>query len=177
MTSLRSGGTFPRSRRYRSTEDCRLDPLSGCPANITQASAAGPLSVTWNMPNATDSCEGVLPVSCTPTNGSSFAVGVTAVTCRASDSSGNASTCSFTVTILNTQGPRITHVEVLGRDVLVSFTTESGMHYALQQTGNIGAGVWNDVVAGINGNGSVLTVTDSGGATHVSGFYRVRVTP
>ena len=97
------------------------------------------------------------------------------VTCRASDSSGNASTCSFTVTIVKTQGPSITHVGVLGRDVLVSFDTESGAHYALEKTGNIGTGVWNDVVTGINGNGSVLTVTDSGGATGVSGFYRVRV--
>ena len=84
--------------------------LSGCPANITNLADPGLCStvVTWTNPTAFDACEGVLPVSCLPTNGSRFSQGITIVTCTAKDSSGNSNTCSFLVTVLDKQAPAIT---------------------------------------------------------------------
>jgi hypothetical protein len=54
-----------------------------------------------------DNCSGVT-VSCTPASGSTFPKGVTTVSCRATDASGNQSTpCTFTVTVNDTQNPTI----------------------------------------------------------------------
>jgi len=81
--------------------------LSGCPANITNVADPGLCStvVTWTNPTAVDACDGVVSVSCVPTNGSRFSKGVTVVTCSAQDYSGNSNACSFTVTVLDKQAP------------------------------------------------------------------------
>jgi hypothetical protein len=51
------------------------------------------------VPTATDDVDGDVPVRCTPESGSDFPLGTTTVTCTASDSSGNAATASFNVSI------------------------------------------------------------------------------
>src|SRR6185436_12953347 len=56
---------------------------------------------------ATDNCPGVSVVS-VPASGSSFAVGTTTVTSTATDAHGNNATCSFAVTVNDTQPPQIT---------------------------------------------------------------------
>src|SRR5262245_21902723 len=48
---------------------------------------------------ATDDVDGVIPVSCTPSSGSRFHAGRTAVTCVATESSGNDGTAAFTATV------------------------------------------------------------------------------
>src|SRR6185436_10614223 len=47
----------------------------------------------------------VAPVVCAPPSGSTFAVGTTPVSCTATDVAGNTGTCSFTVTVSDTQPP------------------------------------------------------------------------
>jgi hypothetical protein len=79
------------------------------------------------------------------------------------------------VTVLNSQEPSISSVKINGTDVAVSFTTQSGAHYALQETGNLATGAWNDVVTNITGSGGVIIVTNSGGADFASRFYRIKV--
>ena len=49
--------------------------------------------------NAVDAVDGNVPVSCTPSSGSRFKVGRTPVRCSATDSSANAQTATFTVTV------------------------------------------------------------------------------
>jgi len=56
-------------------------------------------SVTDNCPDAT--------LSCTPASGSFFMVGQTTVTCRATDKVGNASTCTFRITVSDMEPPEI----------------------------------------------------------------------
>jgi hypothetical protein len=58
------------------------------------------------MVTATDNCPGVTVVAIPP-SGSTFPVGVTTVTATATDTSGNTATCSFTVTVMDTQAPVI----------------------------------------------------------------------
>jgi autotransporter-associated beta strand protein/T5SS/PEP-CTERM-associated repeat protein len=75
-------------------------PAITCPANITTNAPAGQTSVVVNYPppSATDLCSTVT-VNSVPAAGSAFPVGVTVVTCTATDSSGNTNSCSFTVTV------------------------------------------------------------------------------
>jgi hypothetical protein len=70
-----------------------------CPPNQTAVTANidDPCAVV-NFTN--DTCLGVTVV-CNPPSGSCFPVGVTTVTCTATDTSGNIATCTFTVTIFN----------------------------------------------------------------------------
>jgi hypothetical protein len=79
-----------------------------CPANITKNNDANQCSaVATFQPVATDNCTGV-STSCTPASGTAFPVGTTTVTCTATDAAGNHTSCSFTVTVNDTQPPAIT---------------------------------------------------------------------
>jgi hypothetical protein len=116
ICSPASGATFPKGT---TTVICTVSDASGnssgcnftvtindmqvpvitCPANIT-AVAGNPNNtcVLVNYPTtATDNCAGVSRV-CNPPSGSCFPPGVTTVNCTATDTSGNAASCSFTVT-------------------------------------------------------------------------------
>ncbi len=75
------------------------NPLVTCPPNQT-AAATSPAGapVAYPPPTASDNCPGAMAV-CAPPSGSTFPVGVTTVTCTATDASTNQSTCDFTVTV------------------------------------------------------------------------------
>jgi len=84
-------------------------PVAICPANIVTAANSGQCSasnVTYT-PTAYDNCPGAT-ASCTPSSGSTFALGMTTVNCTATDAAGQTNTCSFTVTVNDTQPPGIT---------------------------------------------------------------------
>ncbi len=82
-------------------------PAITVPANIT-AEATGPSGavVTYAV-SATDP-DDAATVSCTPASGSTFPVGVTTVACTATDTHGNTSNASFTVTVTDTTPPVVT---------------------------------------------------------------------
>jgi hypothetical protein len=71
-----------------------------CPANIVtnipqdQTNAV----VNFSAPTVTDNC-GVASTIVLPPSGSLFRLGTTAVTCTATDTSGNTNSCTFTVTV------------------------------------------------------------------------------
>ena len=68
------------------------------------------MAVTYSLPIATG---GVPPVqvSCTPTSGSPFAIGQTAVACQATDATAQSASCSFNVTV--SVAPRLTRTKFL----------------------------------------------------------------
>jgi hypothetical protein len=84
-------------------------PSITCPANITQTTDPNQCSavVVYPDPDVTDNCPTGAPV-CAPPSGSAFPKGATTVTCSVSDSSGNSASCSFAVTVNDTQPPQIT---------------------------------------------------------------------
>ena len=55
--------------------------------------------VTFDPPVASDNCGGPVIAVCDPPSGSLFPVGVTQVTCTATDAAGNTGQCSFAVTV------------------------------------------------------------------------------
>jgi hypothetical protein len=77
-------------------------PVITCPANqtVVTANVNDPCVVVNFTTTASDNCPGVVVV-CNPPSGSCFPVGVTTVTCTATDASGNTATCSFTVSVFN----------------------------------------------------------------------------
>lgn len=76
-------------------------PAINCPANIVTNAPHGQtnVAVNYTLPSVTDNCSGTTTTNCTPTSGSLFPLGVTTVTCIATDASGNTNSCSFTVTV------------------------------------------------------------------------------
>ena len=84
-------------------------PTITCPADITRGTASNMCSavVTYPAPTVGDNCPGSA-ASCNPPSGSTFAKGITVVTCTASDGSGNTANCTFNVTVNDTTAPTIT---------------------------------------------------------------------
>ena len=84
-------------------------PVVTVSSNIIASADQGQCSksnVTFTA-SANDNCA-VTNLACTPASGSTFAKGVTTVSCIAKDSSGNSATNSFTVTVNDTQPPVVT---------------------------------------------------------------------
>jgi len=77
-----------------------IPPQITCPQNILQAAPLGQTSVAVNFatPAASDQCSAV-SVGCVPASGSLFPAGTNTVNCTATDSSGNAASCSFLVVV------------------------------------------------------------------------------
>lgn len=77
-------------------------PTLTCPADIAANKAVGACSaiVNYSTPSATDSCS-VASVICAPPSGSTFPVGMTTVTCRATDAAVNTAACAFNMSVVN----------------------------------------------------------------------------
>src|SRR4029453_8528437 len=86
-------------------------PTITCPANVVQNNDPGLCSAVVNYPAPTgdDNCPGAT-VACAAPSGSVFPVGTTSVTCTATDSGGNHSSCTFNVTVNDADPPMITSV-------------------------------------------------------------------
>ena len=63
--------------------------------------------VTFDEPNAFDEIDGGLAVSCDGFSGSLFPLGLTAITCTATDSSGNSASLAFTILVSDLTPPVI----------------------------------------------------------------------
>jgi uncharacterized repeat protein (TIGR01451 family) len=84
-------------------------PTITCPANVTQGNDQDQCGavVNYTSPTGADNCPGVNTV-CSPATGTQFPVGTTTVNCTTTDASNNQASCSFTVTVNDTQPPTIT---------------------------------------------------------------------
>ncbi|MCB0530517.1 MAG: HYR domain-containing protein, partial [Saprospiraceae bacterium] len=86
------------------------DPEIACPADITVSNDPGQCSavVNYMSPSGMDNCPGAILVQTTGLGGgSSFPVGSTTETYQVTDAAGNTISCSFTVTVNDTQNPTI----------------------------------------------------------------------
>ena len=176
IAGLPSGATYPvgvTTNTFRATDiagntsTCSFTvtvvdnqaPVITCPANITATTPIG--SCTAVVPytvTSSDNCPGVTQVLIAGlASGSAFPIGVTTVTWRATDASGNISTCSFTVTVLDGQLPVITAQPTnkficVGSDAVFSVTATNVVSYQWQS--------WNGTAwVNITGaNASTLTL-------------------
>lgn len=86
------------------------DPVINCPSNVVVSNNPGFCGavVNYPAPTASDNCDMSLTITCSPPSGSFFPVGTTTVTCTAIDDANNSATCTFTVTVNDTEDPMIT---------------------------------------------------------------------
>ncbi len=107
VTCANAGGT--PSCSFTITVNDTEAPVVTCPADITTGNDTGQCSAVVNfMVTANDNCDGAITPVCTPPSGSTFPVGTTTVTCTAMDTASNSGSCSFTVTVNDTELPTIT---------------------------------------------------------------------
>lgn len=124
LNFARNNADFPESYRSDSTRPERISDhdmpvayfsfpcVMTCPANIMQASdinQCGAL-VSYSLPAGSSNCAQVI---CAPASGVLFAVGTTTVTCA--ETGGGGSSCSFTITVNDTQPPAITCPESISK--------------------------------------------------------------
>src|SRR6185503_5801881 len=79
--------------------------IINCSPNIVAECTGGLTPVTFIVTAA--DANGPLPVVCTPPSGTGFRIGTSNVVCTASNANGSSS-CSFTVTVQDTQPPQVT---------------------------------------------------------------------
>ncbi len=93
------------SRTFQVTVADTTAPVITAPANIVaEATGASGAAVSYSA-SASDLVDGSVAVSGSPASGSTFAIGSTSVALSATDSRGNASSASFTVTVQDTTAP------------------------------------------------------------------------
>jgi len=127
LTGLSSGSFFPvgvTTNTFRVTDvsgntaQCSFTvtivdnefPLFTCPASLTKNNDINVCgAVTTFTGSLSDNCPGTTALLLTGfQSGSTFPVGTTLVSFRATDASGNSTTCSFNVTVNDVQAPSIT---------------------------------------------------------------------
>jgi hypothetical protein len=85
--------------------ECR--PTINCPNNVTAECTGGLTPVTFTVTGA-DAAGNPLVPTCEPPSGSGFPLGQSTVTCTVTAGPGNTASCSFRVTIVDTQPPTVT---------------------------------------------------------------------
>ncbi|MGH2428617.1 MAG: HYR domain-containing protein [Candidatus Limnocylindria bacterium] len=90
--------------------DCDA-PVITVPADqLVEATGADGAVVDYPAASAMDNLDGPVPVSCAPLAGSTFALGTTPVTCRATDAARNSAETSFNISVVDTTAPQISGV-------------------------------------------------------------------
>lgn len=115
-------------------------PTITCPSNmikVAQKPGDSSVIVSFPQPASSDNCPGVT-VACTPASGSAFPVGTTTVSCKAVDTSGNMTPCSFTVTVYDV---RLQHDSDPARVLLFMSSGPEQGRYRLCCGGNAFTGV------------------------------------
>ncbi|MBI1851373.1 MAG: HYR domain-containing protein [Planctomycetes bacterium] len=82
-------------------------PAIQCPSPSSVECATPSGTAVKFAATASDLCDVAPAIACVPASGSVFPLGTTSVSCTATDVSGNASGCSFDVTIVDTTAPAI----------------------------------------------------------------------
>ncbi len=102
-------------------------PVLTVPGNITADATVPAGAVVGFVATATDNIDPSPSVVCAPTSGSTFPIGSTAVTCTATDASGNSSNGAFTVTVRDARA----QLESLLQDVIASSALPPAVKAAL----------------------------------------------
>jgi len=104
-----------------------VPPVIATPSNILVGTVSNSGAAVTFSPTATDDEDGPVTVLCTPPSGSVFPIGTTTVTCTASDTSGNYSQTTFTVTVNDDRVNDITPPAItVPADIVVPATSASG---------------------------------------------------
>jgi phosphatidylethanolamine-binding protein (PEBP) family uncharacterized protein len=164
-------------------------PAITCPANITVNSQIGRCGaiVNYTAPVGTDNCPGAVTTRIDGfSSGSVFRSGITTNTFMVTDASGNTTTCSFTITVIDIEAPTVTCAPNITLNADPG-SCEADPNYCLPQAGFAGAFATSNwsLVNTAGGSGSVdltdapdeivLSGSDNGSATLTSTNYQITV--
>jgi hypothetical protein len=149
------------------------DPVITCSSNRTVQCTSGSGTPVFFTVTATDNC-GTPSIFCSDNSGDPFPLGTTTVFCAAFDASGNASVCSFTVTVV--PAPAVTipmAISHQGTNVVITWPKNCST-YVLEATPVLPAVQWTSVAppAQVVPAGANYQVTVPIGATNR--FFRLR---
>jgi uncharacterized repeat protein (TIGR01451 family) len=158
-------------------------PIISCPANIVVSNDPGLCSavVTFSA-TATDNCPGVT-VNTDIASGSTFPKGTTTVNATATDAAGNTATCSFTVTVNDTENPviscpaNITLEPTCPTGAIATYTAPVGTDNCPGAITTRTAGLASGSVFPIGTTTVTHVVTDTSGNTASCSFIVTVLTP
>jgi hypothetical protein len=156
-------------------------PRITCSSNIVVTASPGQSRAVLNFaaPVVSDNC-GILSVNCIPPSGSAFPVGTNMVTCTATDTSTNRSSCQFLIVVKTSTEFGLTGVRIEGNDVRVSWQADGGTTNRVQSAPSV-ASPFSDLSPNIVLPGAGLVNTnflDRGGAiSGPSRYYRIHRVP
>ncbi len=158
-------------------------PVLSMPTGITQEATSAAGAVVNYSVSANDIVDGAMTASCLPVSGSTFALGITAVSCSVTDAAKLTTTGGFNVTIVDTQAPTVTapaniSMEASGTTTVVALGTATAtdivsgvLPATADNTGPFVVGVhtitWS-ATDNANNTGSatqIVTITDIGSPT------------
>ena len=122
-TAIDAAGNKGTSSFTVTVEDT-TKPEVHAPANmvIGNTSGSGADNVVYTGATADDLVSGSLPVTCTPASGSTFALGINTVTCKATDGAGNVGMATFTIEVQDQTKPEVT----VPADITAEATSANG---------------------------------------------------
>lgn len=153
--------------------DAEAPVFTNCPQDISMC----PGIVSYNTPGATDNCLAVVGLISGPVSGSNLAAGSYTVLYSATDSAGNADTCTFTITVHANPvvAVNLTSSTVCLNDgpYTLSGATPSGGTWSGTA---VSGGVFTPATAGVGSFVMTYSFTDSNGCSG-SGFDSINVSP
>lgn len=123
------------SASFHITVQDTTPPALVLPADFSvEATSASGATVSYSA-TATDLVDGTVPVSCSPSSGTTMPLGPTTVSCSAADARGNTASGGFTVTVHDTTVPDLT----VPADITVEATEHTGavVTYAVSATDRV----------------------------------------
>ena len=139
-----------------SVEDNTPPTISGCPSDTTVhvPNGVATASVSWVAPTASDNCPNVALTS-THNPGDVFPVGMTTVTYTATDGAGNATTCSFVVTVVEDPPPPGSFAFIINDQEVECPTASILVPVSVQDFNNIGSFqfgiIWDETILNYQG--------------------------
>jgi gliding motility-associated-like protein len=126
-TAKDAAGNATTSQFVVTVKDATAPTLTNCPADVkVQSAVSCAATATWTPPTFADGCSAIT-VSSTHTPGTTFNAGSTPVTYTAKDLSGNITTCTFNVIVLNQSSMQFASCP---SDTTISTTSIAGMRYS-----------------------------------------------
>ncbi len=137
-TATDLNGNTTRATQLVTIIDNESPSISNCPASFSVLANSQNCSatVTWNEPSAADNCQ-LASIQSNFRTGDLFPLGTTTVRYIATDSSGNADTCQFDITVLNNLQILMDSTLILqaGNDSLIAQVAGGSSPYFFQWSG------------------------------------------
>ena len=101
--------------------------IAVCSSNITVTATVASGATVFYTSSTRGGC-GAASVSCSPPSGSAFPIGTSTVSCVATDSCGQTSTCAFTVTVLKGPSIETIYVSDTSRNTIEMYELSTGAY-------------------------------------------------